>query len=177
MSSKIDIRFIFLKHLSTLIDSKSGKVSFIDHLTFHVFPAIFAAIIVCYKVFLDKDAVSILCTCLSIFVGLFFNVIVLIFDMIKRDGSQGFKNELLSEILSNISFSIALSIICILISFATLIQNENVKIMANWLTYTLSGVFFLNVIMILKRTFILFEKEVETRAQPKRTLQKDNLPK
>ena len=98
---------------------------------------------------------------MSILVGLLFNVVVLIFDIIKRDSANKIKNVVLKQILSNIAFTILLSIISILFTLLTLIENSISKIIFNSILFFLLFNFVITVLMILKRMFHLFHSEID----------------
>lgn len=158
--TKINIVSIILSHFETLKNDNSKKAEFDDYFTFIIIPIIVASVLISFEIYLKDSAINILITTLSIFVGLLFNVIVLIFDIIKRDASQKIKNTILKQLLSNISFTILLSIISILFTLITYIDVLIIMKIATWIVYFLLTIFLCTVLMILKRMYVLFINEM-----------------
>lgn len=159
--NKINIGRIVTSHLKTLRNDNTEKVGLDDLFTFLVLPILGATFLSYFHIELNDSATNIIITTLSILVGLLFNVIVIIFDIIKRDNSKKLKNKLLNELLTNISYSIVLSILIISITLLTFIDNCYLKIGATWIVYFLIGNYFLTVLMILKRMYIMFINELD----------------
>ena len=159
---KINVADIILRHIKTLTNTTTKKAEFGDFLLFLIFPTSATVILLYLKLYLNKDLVDILCTSLSIFIGLFFNVIVLIFDLVNKTKRESVKNDLLKELLINISFEIFISVFCILFAVASLSDNCYIKYSSNLITFFLTSLFFVTLLMILKRTFNVFIKEVES---------------
>ena len=159
--NKININQILKSHFATLQNDNSNKAEFDDYLTFLIVPIIVATGLLYFDIHLKDSAVNIVITTLSILVGLLFNVIVLIFDIIKRDASQKLKNTVLKQLLANISFTILLSIVTILFTLATYFDIEYIKEIATWIVYFLLTVFIFTVLMVLKRMYLLFRNEID----------------
>jgi uncharacterized membrane protein YhaH (DUF805 family) len=158
---KIDIRDILKSHLKTIKNANSGKPDRWDYFTFAFLPLLISSILVYLKVEIKSEITTVIITTLAIFVGLMLNVIVLIFDIVKRDSSQEIKNEVLKQLLSNISFEILLAlfaIITILFSFSDIIQ---IKLFFSWLSFMSITLFLLTLLMILKRLNNVFKNELE----------------
>jgi amino acid transporter len=158
---KVNINQILRNHFATLRNDNSQKAEFDDYLTFLIIPLATASGLVYFNICLTESAVNIAITTLSILVGLLFNVIVLIFDIIKRDASQRLKNTVLKQLLANISFTILLSIITIVFTLVTFITEPKIKVSATWIVYFLLTVFLFTVLMVLKRMYALFKNEIE----------------
>lgn len=158
---KIDISKIVENHFATLQNANSKKAAFDDYLTFLIVPLIVTSVLLYFKAFFSTDALNIVISTLSILVGLLFNVVVLIFDIIKRDSSNKIKNIVLKQILSNIAFTILISIIAIIFTLLTFINNFYCKIIFNSILFFLLTNFGLTVLMILKRMFHLFHTELD----------------
>jgi hypothetical protein len=159
--NKINVSKIVKNHLATLVNDNSRKPDFGDWLTFLIIPIIFASLLVGFGILLSDRANNIVITTLSILVGLLFNVIVIIFDIIKRDNSQKLKNELLTQLLTNISYTIFISLVIIGLTVLTFFDNCYLMIVSNWLVFFFLFHFFLTVLMVLKRVYILFLNEME----------------
>ena len=65
------------------------------------------------------------------------NVIVIIFDIIKRDNQSRIKNELLKQLFNNIIYSILISIFTIIFALITYIDFCIIKIIFNAIVYFL----------------------------------------
>lgn len=131
---RINIGLIFQKHKETFYNygeaNRQGvqKATLADKFTFLFLPAIFSVLIVILGIKLTNDYINIIITSLSIFVGLLFNLLVLIFDLAKKQKGkinelneqseiippiEKAKYQLVKELYANISFAIALSILAI----------------------------------------------------------------
>lgn len=159
--NKININQILKSHFATLRNDNSNKAEFDDYWTFLIVPMLVATGLIYFNIQLKDSAVNIVVTTLSILVGLLFNVIVLIFDIIKRDASQRLKNTVLKQLLANISFTILLSIVTILFTLATYFENDYIKEIATWIVYFFLTIFLFTVLMVLKRMYLLFRNEID----------------
>lgn len=122
----------------------------------------------CYfKADLTGDSINIIIVSLSIFIGLFFNVILLIFDIIHRDATKKLKNELLKQLLSNIAFTVFLAITIIVFALISLVKYQCFKIVSEAIVYFLLTVFLVTALMILKRLYKLFNTEIVEIADKK----------
>lgn len=161
MLSKINIFQIITNHLATLRNVNTKRMAFDDLLTFLLIPLIISIGLILLKVCLNDSAITIIITTLSILVGLLFNVIVIIFDIIKRDNTKRLKNKILHELLTNISFSIILSIVIILFTLMTYFTNECVKLLSTGFVYFFLCIYFFTVLMIIKRMYQMFINELD----------------
>ncbi|HLO43782.1 MAG TPA: hypothetical protein VK175_05565 [Leadbetterella sp.] len=161
MLDKINISKIVKNHFSTLINANSGKPDWDDLLTFYGLPIIATSTLTIIGIKLNSEATNIIITTLSIFVGLMFNIIVLLFDIVKRDASRAIKNLILKQLLENISFAIILSILAILMTLITYSNNFIIKSISTCITYYLLTLFLITLLMILKRMYNVFKNEIE----------------
>lgn len=161
MLNKINVLRIITGHFKTLRNANTGKAGFDDILTFLLIPVIVSFLLVFFDVLLPKGAISIIIGVLSILIGLLFNVIVIVFDIIKRDSTKKLKNQILNELLTNISFSIILSIFIIIITLITFFKVRWLCIATNALVYFLLVVYLMTVLMIVKRMYLLFLNELK----------------
>lgn len=161
MLDKINISKIVENHFNTLRNANTKKAELDDYITFLFIPIIATGLLIWKKTFLDTNSINIIITTLSILVGLFFNVIVLIFDIIKRDKNNNIKNVVLKELQANIAYIILISIISILICLVTYIDNCIIKYISNSVVFFLLTNLIMTVLMVLKRMFHLFDKEFE----------------
>lgn len=167
MLTKINLSSILTSHLNTLKNDNTAKPEFDDYLTFLIIPLIVATVLIYFKLYLNDAAVSLIIAILAIIVGLLFNVIVIIFDIVKRDNSKKIKNKILEQLLSNISYTILISICSILLSIATFLDFHIVKVVSNFLVYFALSHYLVNVLMILKRMYALFNNEIKELEQTK----------
>lgn len=159
--NKVNLSRIIVDHFKTLVNSNTNKAGFDDYFTFLIFPLITGVGLLLFKQIIDKDIVNIIITILSIFVGLLINVIVLIFDIIKRDAEKNLKNVVLRQTISNITYTILISIITIIFCLFTFVNYNIIKIVSSGFIYFLAIHFFVTLFMILKRMYLLFIGEID----------------
>nr|WP_321412845.1 hypothetical protein [uncultured Allomuricauda sp.] len=157
---KINIIGIIKDHLKTLVNDNSQKPDFSDYFTFLIIPFVVSGILIWLKIDLSDKATNIVITTLSILVGLLFNVIVILFDILKRDNTQQVKNDLLKQLLTNISYSIFISLFIILLTVLSFFKIEIWVKVCTFLIYFFLSHFSLTVLMILKRVYALFLNEM-----------------
>lgn len=179
MFARINIFNIIRDHLKTLKHLENPDSKFIywkDFLLFFIFPALVAIVLV-YKNYTFIDSLSNLITGISILGGFLFNLLAIIYsqiDKIKQDIYDSKDSTLLSlkqkfvtEIHSNISFCIVLSIGLILTLLLMEVELPS-KLYPNilhklliWLNYFLLILFTLTMLMIINRVYILLKKDAE----------------
>jgi len=174
MLKRINILRIVKDHFGTLtrLDSKSKRLYWKDLVLFIGLPSIIGALLA-YKGFSIKPFIGILIAAVAIFGGFLFNLLAIIYSQIDkiRDDAKSEKNELkklfVKEIHINISYSIVLSllIIIVLIGCTTELPQFRydwlVKKIALGVTYFLLGKFLLTLLMVLNRVYILLKKDSE----------------
>ncbi len=164
MLTKINISRIITDHLSTLKNANTRRVSIADITLFLISPIVISAgIVLLLRIYLNDGLVNILITCLSIFVGLLLNLLVIIFDIINKlkdeNSNDRLKKLFLKEIYANISFSILISLLNIGFLVITFTTNNYVKLVANILSDSILILFGLTLLMVLKRVHILLSGE------------------
>lgn len=117
---------------------------------------------------LGYDIVGVINTGLALFAGLFLSVSIQLISIDKNKLTSESARKVQKQTISNISFLIFLSLFTILLSYLSLfegIESDHVIIPYKWykitidvVVYWLTGVFLLTVLMVLKRTSILFEE-------------------
>ncbi|KYC44579.1 MAG: hypothetical protein APG10_01603 [Candidatus Methanofastidiosum methylothiophilum] len=126
MLDKINITNIIKDHLNTLKDFrvvkknggnfKSAPYYKEDLLLFFALPLLTSILLLYFDLLLNKELANVLITSLSIFAALLFNLLLLIYDVNKKNNIiSGDKHTLIGQIYSNISFSIFIAIITIII--------------------------------------------------------------
>jgi len=167
MLSKIDTTKIIRDHIATLRDDATGKGMLSDYVLFFGTPLI-PAIVLTFpiRLVLDLGAITVLVTSLSIFAALLFNLLLLIYDVVTKEERQiedapHSKAEFLRQIYSNVSFSILVSImavIVLLLSYFVSLES-NFRLFLNAAAIYLLALFLLTLLMVLKRVHILLSKE------------------
>lgn len=124
---------------------------------FIVFPTALTVILCVYGIVLSDTLSNILATAFSIFAALLFNLLLLVYDLLKKEETAATPNtlrqDLLDEVSKNISFSIlfSLAVIIFLIINSVKIKIHWIEAAASGITFWLSTVFLLTLFMILKR--------------------------
>ncbi len=175
MIDKINTYGIVRDHVHTLKNYNTNKYSLVDFILFFVVPFIISGSLIYFNFKLTDSFINVLITSLSIFAALLFNLLLLIYDIIrKKDASvnnKKLKTEFLEQIYANISFCIFIAIIAIIfliISSLTVTNSETISLNAAKLRtvlalfiYSLLFMFILTLFMILKRVHILLSKEFQ----------------
>jgi hypothetical protein len=162
MSLKIDIFSIIKDHISTLKNANDGKATGWDKLIFLLSPIGLSISLLCLKIYFSEGFVNIIVSGLSIFVGLLFNIIVILFDIVKTDKVKKEKKNLIREVVINISFCIVISLFAIITALTTqLCWGFYVQILSNFITYFLVLEFFITLLMVLKRMYFIFITELD----------------
>ncbi len=183
MSSKINVFNVLKGHMSTLIDAKTSKFSYIDMATFYVAPAILAVAGIFFGIDFSKDATNLLVTAGAIFTGLLLNLRILVYDQksklppvnVDTDNWQEtqIRHTVLKELYYNISYSTLLSVTLIVVAIVHLfVVDKSTHISLPGFTITdLSSIttsplllFFglnlvLTIVMIIKRIYTLLSAE------------------
>jgi len=168
--SKINISGIIKNHFGTLKNYGSNNYSVSNILLFFVAPLASSIVAVyAFKLSLNKDVIGILINVFSIFAGLLFNLLVLVYDVISKVvkpnstfQSNNLKINLLEEIYFNISFEILLSLFnVLLLAFASLFQQELINSILSIFVFWFVILFSLTLLMVLKRVHKLLSDEIE----------------
>lgn len=166
MFDKINISKIFRDHVATLEDNSTGQRSTGDMVLFFILPIIPSCVMVWFKTSLDTNVVSILVTCMSVFAALLFNLLLLIYDIIRKTsngaGQSGEKAKFLRQIYSNISFCILTAIVTLIFSLSHFIVQDvmAIRLLVVAGVYYLVIVFVLTLFMVLKRVHVLLSHEI-----------------
>src|ERR1700753_2062622 len=109
MLDKISVVKIGRDPIDTLRDDNTKRRSLADALLFFVLPAAVAIALLWRGVRLNTNLSSILATALSIFAALLFNLLLLVYALLKKEETTPAKNSatrkrVLDEVAKNISF-------------------------------------------------------------------------
>jgi hypothetical protein len=157
MSSKISFGSIVSDHWKTLQNNNTKHVSLVDICIFIVAPTALSATLCLCGIVLSDTLSNILATAFSIFAALLFNLLLLVYDLLKKEETSAVPNplrqDLLDEVSKNISFSVLVSLLVIifLIVSSIKIKAHWVEAVASGITFWFSTVFLLTLFMVLKR--------------------------
>lgn len=174
MLKRINPHKIIKDHFNTLrrFDGNNKRISLSDFLIFIVFPFIISTIL-SIKEYSINSFVGNLLTSVAIFGGFLFNLLAIIYNLIDKirddanNENNGIKKLYIKEIHINISYSILLSIfVTIILVFYTIdiqlfTNNYLIQRIALGLIYFLFINFFLTLMMVLNRMYILLKRETE----------------
>lgn len=165
MSSKINISSIVKAHFSTYKDQNNNKYDLMDILTFIVLPifiSIFLVFVLKFNLFEYKEMIRSLVGGLAIFVGLLFNALVMIINIFRTSQKDDvIKNDVIKELIANISFSILIAFIATILILFRFWDFENLELayrVFDCFILILLSKFFLTFLMVLKRTFAVIKK-------------------
>jgi uncharacterized membrane protein YbhN (UPF0104 family) len=154
-------------------DRRSKKISPGDLFVSFGLPLIASSLAAYLGVRLNNNLINVLATSLSIFVALLFNLLLLVYDLLKKENEIGktstesaspLRRQVLKEVYANISFSILASILALLILLIASLGLSIPHLLGalSFLVLFLVMVFILTLFMILKRIhnllFIAFER-------------------
>lgn len=152
--SKINVLGIIKNHLRTLRVFGESKVSISDVGILFILP-MFASIILTIHMKIDDTRIGILVTAFTIFIGLLFNILAIIFafDVVRN---KNIDKIILKEVLYNVAFSIIIAIAVIIMSIVMFINlNECLYKILKFILIYFMVVFILTLFMVLKRLFNL----------------------
>jgi len=169
--SKLNVSSIITDHFATFKNFKTGKRKIGDYFVFLILPFVISIFFICFNILLTKELSNILITALSIFAALLFNLLLLTYDIINKNSHVNFtdttlkqkkqlKHKFLKEIYANISFSILISIISVILLLGNyFLPCGLIYLLFNFFSYFFIILFLLTLFLILKRIHILLSKE------------------
>lgn len=183
MFTKISVVGIIKDHISTLKNGRTNKLHYPDVILFFIIPAVISGLTTYLEIPLNDGLANALITSFSIFSALLFNLLLLVYDISGKNLDQTKytdpvdikrivqKRELLREIYVNVSFSILVSIMTVVILLSYFLKPGNCRLWAinicsfQWLLafviYYLAIQFILTLLMVLKRIYKLLAKAFE----------------
>jgi hypothetical protein len=171
MLSRINCFKIVKNHFLTLrrFGQTSKSIYWQDFILFLILPITTSLILAYYQIGF-KSQITNLIAAISILGGFLFNLLAIIYNSmenLKRDASDNkIKKIYAKEIHSNISYNILLAISCVIL---LLIYNINIPVfkfqnllqgIILFLNYYLLTSFFLTLLMVLNRIYILLDKNI-----------------
>lgn len=162
MTNKINLKQIFIDHFKTLKDESTGGISKPDLFFFFVIPVIPAYFLIHYKYSISIDKLNVIISTNSIFIGLLFNLLALLYSLYQSPENQTkFKKELTKEMLANISFEIIILIFSIIFAIFSIVDNLFLNDLFSLITYYLSTTCFFTLFMILKRMYSFISHDID----------------
>ena len=188
MIEKINVYRIMTEHLRTLRRTGSDSLSIVDIFLFFGVPILVTLLLmVLFGLQVSPELGNALFTALSIFAGLLFNLLILVYDIVNREdtGIEGTREKqkvtVLREVFSNISYAILVSLAVVFLigvfnlSFGSglldgtftgvcqrltwLCKYPLVKWIIDFLIISLSLNFTLTLLMVLRRVHLLLSTE------------------
>ncbi|HEX8333160.1 MAG TPA: hypothetical protein VF622_11080 [Segetibacter sp.] len=192
MFDRVNITPIYKSHLTTFYHYEKQKfynkqeIPGSDKLLFGVLPIVLTVMLCISGLEFTKDYVDIILTCLSIFIGLLFGLLTMVYGLVQENQKIDFlvidaedkrklhaKVALTADLFKNIAFSIVLSIFAIVLVLLTqfrpsviidLLHDKNyyplIKsiflYLTNGISFFLLIEFVLVLMMIIRRFMVLF---------------------
>jgi hypothetical protein len=162
-----------LDHLNTLRDDNSHKISIGDMMVFYAAPMAIGVAVFYWKPFsLSKDISNASITFFGIFIALLLNIQVAAFNIFQRKWEEpedsrireierqrlDIRRRLLGEINSNISYLIIVSCVALILFVVFLAANTTADT-AVGASSSLYSHFMLTLLMVVKRSYALFQGE------------------
>lgn len=130
MLSKINVLAIIWAHLGTLRSYRTKRLMKRDYALFLGIPLLVSILLIIKNIKLDKDIIANLIAAMSIFAGFLFNLMALVYslvDTIKKNirednidsQEQDLKRQLLKETHINISYSVLISVLLVVLLCVT----------------------------------------------------------
>jgi hypothetical protein len=169
---KIDIWIIVSDHLRTLRDARNGSTNYCDIVIFFAIPSILAVMAFGAGLSLAADYWSLSVTFFGIFIALLLNMQVAVFGIHQKgtirkaafelteagENEERLKRTLIAELNASLSYLTLVSTISLIISFCAFIWKTNQGLMVS-VSIFFSAHFALTLLMVLKRSHILFKRE------------------
>lgn len=171
MIVKFSIWRILADHLKTFKNAGSKQYRPLDFITFLFIPTAIAAGVTYYGYLLTKEIINALLTSLSVFAALLFNLLMLVYGLVQKNGEVKqeaeskygkVRLEFLKEIYANISFCILITVIAIALLLVTFIgiDHKRLTYILTFFSYSLTAIFLFTLLMILRRVHSLLFKEL-----------------
>jgi hypothetical protein len=190
MGSKVNVNEIFRNHKSTLLNG-DGKMIKSDKKFFILYPIVIGLILVLLVRIPSDSLNNIFAICLSIFIGLFLNLLVLIISFAENKLNVPDKKNraiLLEQTFYNITYTIIASLIALGLLFISNIKilpaswsldithitnyfhiqnlkevqyNKVINLTFYFVFYTVFTHIIMTLLMVVKRIFKLFKVEID----------------
>lgn len=197
MATKISLHLIFQKHkdsLKSVVSKRKGneitetlEINVTDRFIFYVLPILIATFALLVIGTPDQKATDLYTVCLSVFTGLFLNLLVMITSVLRpsvKIWDSKTRIELIEHTFYNISYTIVLSLIGLGFVFLTTIHpfpqtwkinlttlsalfdhplslNKASTYIFTFLLYYILSKIILTLLMVIKRVFCLFRTDIQ----------------
>lgn len=133
-------------------------------------PFLTAAGLLAGEITITEGAANALITSMSIFAGLLFNLLLLVYDVVNRAPrprpsmsneerrNAAIRQQFLSEVFSNISFAIFASVVVVLLLLAGVLVSRTGNRWFSGVVFYCTMTFLMTLLMVLQRVHILFGK-------------------
>ncbi len=173
MFSRIDIRKIIVAHMRTIRIIGKG-LDYWGIFLFFISPAIMATIIVCFSNINFEKSISNFLAAECIVGGFLFNPLALIYSILEKIKEKCPENDVKMQYAKEIHINISFSILIALVGSFFLVIDDlivpkttsslphylfMIKHVINWVNYFLLGTFFLSLLFILNRIYILLDND------------------
>lgn len=169
--NKVDLSGVIRGHFATLRDNRFGEsISYGDLGLFFGLPVLFGCGLLFYHFGFRVDAVNGFLYAFSVLVGLLLNLLVLIVSMPSAKPPSNVNHarrlRLIKEIFANICFAVvvAVLVVCTALGALSYMRSNAGATTGGVATFLLSSLtlnFVLTLLMVLKRMYILLDKELE----------------
>lgn len=167
MIEKINILRIVSDHCASLVDATTEQRKDSDFVLFFGVPVIVGTGLIFGGILPNKDLIGILVASLSIFAALLFNLLLLIYDIVRKGNAAQPKQrgKFLQEIYSSIAYSILIAIatIAALLLYFVVTSHLVTSYVVAFFVYSLGLNFILTILMILRRVHDLLSTEFEAK--------------
>lgn len=177
MMNKINVLRLVVDHFNTLRDYQTGRLSISDVAVFFALPLAGASTCAYFRIVFDKDALIAVLTAFSIFAGLLFSLLLLVFSLTDKTEPQsmlyGVRKQLIGELYENISFAILVSICVVTLAIVAAAANtarptEGTGPVLTFLLVLFMSNFILTILMVLKRMHSLLTLALKEQPAKKR---------
>jgi hypothetical protein len=163
----INIFDIVEKHIGNFRNQKTNKILIVPFFIYFIVPFIIGASI-CKIKLADKDIIENITVILSIFTSMLFTLLALVIDLKgkieSRNKSDGAKIRILKELLKEtyytIMFEIIVAVVLLILTFAYMLAGSK-SIIVTTLVYSLLFLFIFNLLIVLKRIFLIYQEELK----------------
>lgn len=187
MASKINVIQILKKHNRTLRD-EDNRYTKQDFFCFRIFPYLSGLFFIILVGVPGNQLVDIFGVCLSIFIGLFLNLLILIVSFVQKNyqvRDEDIRAELIKQTFYNISYTVIASLISLGLLFLTCLYifpeslifpaisqfapffadhiplNELIHLVSAFFFYLWFTKVILVLLMVVKRIFRLFDIDIQ----------------
>lgn len=167
---KINIFILIHHHLSTLKNEGTKDTSIADVIVFFLLPVAAAVGATVYRFSPDREIYNITVAAFAIFAALLLSVQVALFSILQRppqrdDTKTKTRVSMLRDLNINISYMTLMSCLCV--AFSLFFHSLNFRAICLF-SYTETALFvflvthsILTLMMVVKRTFVVFHKEYD----------------